>query len=91
MGDRGRLHVGKVDDFAAWLEAHGWRRVDAKGIFEVLRMERPIEATPAGESRVLLVHRKDTETQHYSLHGESSAWFSRWMRELRRIEEGRGR
>jgi len=91
MGDRGRLHVRKVDDFAVWLEKHGWKRVDAKGIYEVLRMERLIEATPAGKSRFILVHRKDTETQHYSLHGESSVWFSKWMREIRREKEGRNR
>jgi hypothetical protein len=87
VGDRGRLSVTKVDDFAAWLSSHGWSRVATKGHYEVLRMERPIAATPAGESRFLLVHQKDTETEHYSLHGLSSAWFSRWMRERRAKEQ----
>lgn len=84
MGDRGSLHVSKLDDFAAWMESKGWVREKQKGHYEVLRMRRPKSETPPGKSTVLLVHRKDTDTQHYSLHGESSYWFTRWMRERRR-------
>ena len=83
MGDRGRLHVSKLEDFAAWLEKMGWERRETKGEYEVLRMYRGGQKARKGRSSYLLVHESNTEKEHLALHGESSLWFSRWQRAKR--------
>ncbi len=36
--DRGRLHLTKLDDFAAWAKGEGFTREPTKGPYEVLRL-----------------------------------------------------
>ena len=46
MAERGLLHLSRIDAFAAWLEARGWVRQEAKGLYEVLRMRHPGHVAP---------------------------------------------
>ena len=39
-GRRDQLHLSKLDEFAAWAEAQGYRREHPKGVYEVLRLRQ---------------------------------------------------
>ena len=80
---RNRLAQTKLPDFAMWLTEQGWSEVPVKGEYEVLRMkwngDEDAVKTNAIKSTVLIVHTTAHATVHYTLHGESEAWFTRWL------------
>lgn len=74
---RHRLHLSKLDDFAAFCESHGYtREPPIEAAYEVLRLRKP--GTPA-----VIAHKRNTAKEHATLHGKGEAMFSRWMRERR--------
>lgn len=73
MKDRNRLHLSKLDEFAAFCEADGWRREATKGHFEVLRMRNPEWSGP------LLVHARANATEHLTVHLHSRRMLDRFL------------
>ena len=73
MKDRNRLHLSKLDEFAAFCEADGWRREAPKGNFEVLRMRNPEWSGP------LLVHARANETGYLTVHLHSRSMLDRFL------------
>jgi hypothetical protein len=71
------LHLNKLADFTIWLEAHGWEREANNTVAcEALRMKR--------NGLTLLVHKKDSATQHLTTWGVSHAQLLMWLKETRR-------
>lgn len=77
---RNRLAQAKLQDFAKWLAMKGWEEIPVKGEYEVLRMKWTGEKG-AVKSIALIVHRTAYAEVHYTLHGESEFWFTRWLNE----------
>lgn len=71
------LHKSKLEDFAQWLEARGWKRAKTKGAYEVLRMTWA-EETP------LIVYRKNVVKEHYTTFGTGQVLVKQWLREKRK-------
>lgn len=62
---RSKLHISKLEEFAAFCEKHGWFRVELKSPFEVLRMRNFEMRDP------LIVYKKLAATEHLTTHGEA--------------------
>jgi predicted RNA binding protein YcfA (HicA-like mRNA interferase family) len=75
MASRSRcsLHLNKLDEFAAFCEADGWKRAPAKGSYEVLRM------TKKGKEP-LIVHTKNATKEHLTTWGMSAVMLGQWFR-----------
>lgn len=72
---RHRLHLTKLDAFAAFCESQGYTREPAiESAYEVLRLRKA--GTPA-----VIAHAPVRATQHATLHGNGERMFSKWMRE----------
>jgi hypothetical protein len=74
---RHRLHVTKLEEFAVFCEANGWKRQPLKGEYEVLRMTHAVK-------HPLIIHTRlqthsGNDVQHLTLHGTAESMFSRWM------------
>lgn len=82
---RSELHVRKLDDFVAYLEANGWAKVPTKGPYEVVRLRHPSHKSGGP----VIVYTK-TQTlaggpvQHLTIYGQALAWWNRYRRERRR-------
>jgi len=85
---RNRLAIHKLDEFKGWLETQGWQTAETKGDYEVLRMTWTGDRAKV-TSQTLLVHTKADSQFHYTLHGESETWFSRWLFERRMTRSNR--
>ena len=71
------LHINKLADFTAWLEGKGWKKVETKDHYEALRMTHKSKYG----LKTLLVHRKDSATEHLTTWGESEQLVQKWLRE----------
>jgi hypothetical protein len=76
---RHRLHVTKLEEFAAFCEAHGWTRQPLKGAYEVLRMTHSTKHPLIVHTK--LENRSGGLPEHLTLHGTAESMFSQWMRE----------
>lgn len=83
---RNRLHKSKLGAFREWLIEQGWEPREIKGPYEVLRMYWGGNRLRKGFSYWLIVHHPSHEVEHYTLHAQSEAWFSKWQRTLRQAE-----
>jgi hypothetical protein len=75
---RHRLHVKKLEEFAAFCEKEGWTRQPLKGEYEVLRMTH-------AKKHPLIVHTRlqthaGNDVQHLTLHGTAESMFSRFVK-----------
>jgi hypothetical protein len=68
------LHKTKLMDFAAFCRSRGWSAVPVVGVYEVLRMRHPGRVDP------LIVHDRDSATEHYTTWGESQTELRAWLR-----------
>lgn len=73
-----RLHVSKLEAFAAFCSKEGWQRVDTKGDYEVLRMTR-IGSNPLIVHTKLATHAGNAPV-HLTLHGVAEKIFTRFVR-----------
>ena len=77
---RHRLHVSKLDEFAAYCTKIGWTRVDPKGDYEVLRMTRH------GSKPLIVYTRLATHAGnapvHLTLHGIAEKMFSGYVKSI---------
>ena len=77
---RNMLHITKLPLFRDWLASdEGWWAVPCKGACEVLRM---VKHTANGQE-TLLVHQKDSATQHCTTWGVSQELLIKWFRSRR--------
>lgn len=74
IGNRSRslLALAKLEEFAAWAIAQGYRREPVKGTYEVLRLRKQ------GESPVLYFKR-DKGPFHATSYGEGTALVQKWI------------
>ena len=79
MRSRSMLHMNKLDDFREWLKTQGWLWQEPKSVYEALRMVRKGKYG----NKTLIVHRKDSATEHLTTWGESQVWLSKWLKERR--------
>ena len=85
MRSRCRLHINKLHDFAKWLRDKGWIQLPTKSEFEALRMMNPsIEKRING---ILLVHRKDSATEHLTTWGVSDIELTKWLKWRKKNDE----
>ena len=71
MADRCTLHLSKLDDFAAFAETRGFRRVPPRGGYEVLRLER-VQKVP-GKIGALVYYRRSGAMEHASAADNATA------------------
>lgn len=83
---RNRLHKSKLGAFREWLIEQGWVVAETKGEYEVLRMHWEGRPLAKGQSYWLIVHRQLEAPEHYTMHGQSEHWFSKWMRTKRQTD-----
>jgi hypothetical protein len=74
---RSQLHFNTLEEFKAWLIARGWEEQPTKGFYEVLRMRHKKEKEP------LILHRKDSATQHFTSWGLSDKMVNSFLRSRR--------
>ena len=77
---RHRLHLSKLDEFAAYCAAQGYSRGEPiAAACEVLRLTK--SRAPA-----IIAHARHRATQHATLHGEGERMFSRFVRAQQQME-----
>jgi hypothetical protein len=78
MSNRSRcqLHHTHFDDFVAFCESAGFKRVETKDPFEVLRMTPPYKGTGGP----LIVHSKSGAKEHYTTWGISADMAQQFFR-----------
>jgi hypothetical protein len=78
--NRSRLHLSKLNDFAAFAESRGYRREPTKGGYEILRLQRQSE-TP-------LIYFFRGGCEHATApRGKAAELVNAWLREKRAREE----
>lgn len=65
------LHMTKLDDFAEWACARGWRREQTKGEYEVLRLR---------QGAACLCYFQRSGTEHATSYGLGLDLVERWLR-----------
>jgi len=73
------LHLSKLDEFAEYCETQGFRRVETKGDYEVLRMV-------AAKGEPVIAHAKSGSKEHATTWGMSERMFLKWQRSKRARE-----
>lgn len=63
MSNRALLHLGKIDEFAAWAATRGWERVPTVAPYEVLRLAPAVPRPGVGP---LIFYRRATAKEHAS-------------------------
>jgi len=78
---RSQLHHTHFDDFVAFCESCGFKRVEVKGDCEVLRMSPPPQKKSGGP---LIVHSRDGAKEHYTTWGVSADLAQQFFRARKR-------
>lgn len=78
MRSRCTLHKTKLAEFQTFCEGRGWTAEPTRGGYEVLRMRHP------GRVHPLIVHGRDSATEHYTTWGESANELRVWLRSRRK-------
>jgi len=65
---RGVLHLNRLDAFAEWARALGWRREPTKGLYEVLRLRHPKVQAP------IVLYARTEPTDHATVPHDGPAW-----------------
>ena len=73
---RCQLHLSKIDEFATYCETQGFRRIDTKGDYEVLRMV-------AVKGEPVIVHARSRSKEHATTWGMSERMYLKWRRSKR--------
>jgi hypothetical protein len=63
MRDRGLLHFNQLPALIEWAKRQGWKQVETKGDFEVLRLRR--------DRQCAIFHRKSEAREHLTVWGDS--------------------
>ncbi|MBT2142724.1 MULTISPECIES: hypothetical protein [unclassified Rhodanobacter] len=79
---RCQLHLSKIDEFAAYCETQGFRRVAVKGGYEILRMV-------AMKGEPVIVHAKSGSKEHATTWGMSERMYLKWQRSKRAAREAK--
>jgi hypothetical protein len=69
---RSDLHIKKLQDFEMYCREQGWYSCPTKGAHEVLRMRLG--------SEWLIVHKRDSATQHLTVWGNSAEMLRKWFK-----------
>lgn len=72
MATRNLLHKSHLDAFKEWLIKTGYQIHDTKGVYEVLRASKG--------SKWLIVYRKDSLNEHYSVRDIDYSTVRRFLR-----------
>lgn len=86
MANRSTLAVSKLEDFKNWLISDGWKIIDTKGYFEVLR------AIKEGKKNPLIVYKRlstdnGKELVHLSVLDRDIGVVNAYLRK-RRVDNG---
>ena len=79
MATRNLLHRSHLEEFKEWLIKVGYQIHDTKGLYEVLRASKG--------SKWLIVYRKDSLKEHYSVRDIDYSTVGRFLR-ARRTDHG---
>ena len=87
--DRGLLHERHVEAFVAWAEKRGWRRVETKGHYEVLRL---VPRNPRSGQKPAIFYQRARSTPHYTAYGVGHDLALRFInQEIRPHNRNRGK
>jgi hypothetical protein len=80
MRSRCHLHFNQLDAFKSFLLGRGWVEEPTKGPYEKLRMRHKREREP------LILHARDSATQHFTTWGLSERMANVFIRSRREAE-----
>lgn len=77
MANKHTLHRTHLPSFSKWLETNGWKVLEPKGYYEVLRAVHPHRRHP------LLVYTQLRDPQHYTVRDRDMPVVWRFLKERR--------
>jgi hypothetical protein len=77
MRTRSDLHITKLKEFEEFCKTEGWETKEVKSLYEVLRMRK--------DNQWLIVHRKDSATEHLTVWGNSAEMLRHWFKKRKKI------